>query len=260
MCYILISFMPVISSAQFSDSTYSVTTEVNIDSLNSETQEYYEDSDTYVIPTSPVLHSKFISADTVAKWRNSRDFEKLKNLDSLLKKIQAAENKELKQEEKAVSWLSKFLQSSLFKNILWIIAGIVVLFILYQLILSKGLFVNKKVRKNIQEQQNEELDEVQWGSLASLLQAAIDKKNYRAATRYLFLDTLKLLGDKGLVHIQHDKTNSQYRQEMPQYLRNNFSRLALYYEYIWYGNTPLQADQFNELQSRFSQFKSSVRS
>ena len=257
--YILLFLLPKFSFAQIGDSSYSISNEVSLDTTDVDIQEYTTDEDEYVVPSSPVLHSKFISADTIAKWRNSKEYEQLKNLDSLLRKIQAKEDSEVKKEEKTVSWIAQLLQSPFFKNIIWIIAGVVVLFILYQLIISKGVFINRKLKKNIAEQTDDGGDEVPWENLLNLIQQAIEGKNYRAATRYLFLDTLKLLGDKGLVSIQQEKTNSQYRQELPQYLRNNFSRLALYYEYIWYGNSAIDSNQFTELQSRFSQFKYSVR-
>jgi hypothetical protein len=65
---------------------------------------------------------------------------------------------------------------------------------------------------------------------------AIENHDYRLATRLYYLQALKLLSDKELIHWEIGKTNSDYFYEIkPATLRNSFSSLGHMFEYAWYG-------------------------
>lgn len=86
---------------------------------------------------------------------------------------------------------------------------------------------------------------------------AIDDQHYRLAVRLLYLQTLKRLADAQLIRYQREKTNRQYVYELagtPQ--QHDFDRLTQQFDYVWYGNAPINGDQFRQIQSAFRTFQS----
>jgi Domain of unknown function (DUF4129) len=80
----------------------------------------------------------------------------------------------------------------------------------------------------------------------------------RLAMRYLFLKTLQKLNERELINFAADKTNSQYAREIPAAKRNEFANLALYYEYIWYGNVGVQKETFDGIKTKFDTFLNKI--
>jgi len=90
----------------------------------------------------------------------------------------------------------------------------------------------------------------------SAIQQAIGQENYRLATRLLYLQTLKQLADKGLIQWQLNKTNTAYLAEMKTHPANDmFVQLTHHFDYVWYGETLLEKEQFLQIQLLFHQFK-----
>ena len=200
-----------------------------------------------------------ILQDSVQSWKNKKQLAYLKNLDSLLK---ASEKKEsAKKNDKAsapnVSWLGQIFNGSFFKTLLWSMAGIFVVVVLYQLFKNKGLF-RQNVVKPEEEQaapSNENLLEQDFDSL--ILQAK-RAEDFRLATRYQFLKTLQLLKEKELIEFSLEKTNSLYVREVPEKFRNDFARLILNYEYVWYGEFSLSPQQYELLQQKYTSFNEKI--
>jgi Domain of unknown function (DUF4129) len=88
----------------------------------------------------------------------------------------------------------------------------------------------------------------------NLQSKAYDAGDMRMAMRYLFLKTLQKLNDRELIRFAVDKTNTAYARELPQAKRNEFASLALYYEYIWYGNIAVQKETFDGIENKFNEF------
>jgi hypothetical protein len=88
------------------------------------------------------------------------------------------------------------------------------------------------------------------------LSRAIRQKDYREAIRLYYLQTLKSLSDKNLIHWQSHKTNKQYRQELKNSaLKEPFNRLTHLFDYIWYGEFPIDEPTFEQAQSQFKAFE-----
>ncbi len=86
---------------------------------------------------------------------------------------------------------------------------------------------------------------------------AIDDQHYRLAVRLLYLQTLKRLADAQLIRYQREKTNRQYVYELagtPH--QRGFDRLTQQFDYVWYGNAPINGEQFGQIQSAFRTFQS----
>jgi hypothetical protein len=89
---------------------------------------------------------------------------------------------------------------------------------------------------------------------------AIAEGNFRQAVRYLYLQTLDQLQQKQLIAVTTDKTNADYLREMRSTnWYKPFAMLTLAYEYVWYGQTTINNQQFDDLYGRFSAFKNELR-
>ncbi|MRG46718.1 DUF4129 domain-containing protein [Chitinophaga sp. SYP-B3965] len=94
----------------------------------------------------------------------------------------------------------------------------------------------------------------------ALARAAIAAGNWREAVRMRYLHSLQLLEAKQLIAPGKDKTNMDYLRELASTAwYKPFATLTLHYEYIWYGQQPLNNGQFSQLEEQFSAFKTSLR-
>ncbi|QHS62508.1 hypothetical protein [Chitinophaga agri] len=87
------------------------------------------------------------------------------------------------------------------------------------------------------------------------IEQAVRDGRFRVAVRLLYLQTLQLLMDKEVLTYSREKTNAAYLRSMmstPWYKK--FAALTLNYEYIWYGEVPVNNAQFNTIHSEFRQF------
>jgi hypothetical protein len=92
------------------------------------------------------------------------------------------------------------------------------------------------------------------------LQRLIAEGKFRLAVRLLYLRALKQLSDADVIQWQPDKTNYNYLMEInkPE-LRNDFSRLTLQFDYIWYGDFPVDEVKFEPIKHSFNQFNSQIK-
>ena len=86
----------------------------------------------------------------------------------------------------------------------------------------------------------------------TLLAEALQEKNYRLAVRYHFLKLLKLLSQKEIIDWHFEKTNSDYQKEIEQAeLKKGFASLAYLYNYVWYGEQPINESSFVQAEGQF---------
>jgi hypothetical protein len=201
-----------------------------------------------------------LSSDTINAWKESKKYSWIKTIDKQLKDFDAASKKDddnnLDRGNKLIKGVSateKFFNSGILRFILWSLAIALVVFIIYNLFLNKGFFSkgSKKAVVTIEEEIDE--NDMQNNFLA-LQQKAYAAGDTRLATRYLFLRMLQKLHEKELVKFGIDKTNTTYASELPASFRNDFSSLALYYEYIWYGKFAIEKDVFDKIADQYNQF------
>ncbi len=89
-----------------------------------------------------------------------------------------------------------------------------------------------------------------------LIANAVAAKDYRLAVRLQFLQALKILSDKHLIHWQPGKTNHDYLVELGKSnLRDGFTELNEYFEYAWYGNFPIAPELFGKVQVIFNTWR-----
>jgi hypothetical protein len=85
---------------------------------------------------------------------------------------------------------------------------------------------------------------------------AIRDKNYRLATRLLFLRLLKTMDEKHIIRYKQELTNFDYLMQVFQtgYYKD-FFRLTRNYEYAWYGNFEVSEQTFSLIRNDYENFQ-----
>ena len=88
---------------------------------------------------------------------------------------------------------------------------------------------------------------------------AITQKNYRLAVRLYYLKALKELTDREMIDWRINKTNRSYVYELNSpTLRPDFEQITLQFEYAWYGDFPVDEEQFTNIKNQFLTFSNSI--
>jgi hypothetical protein len=91
----------------------------------------------------------------------------------------------------------------------------------------------------------------------ALISSSLINKEFKIAARYYYLKSLKLLSDNKFIDWQINKTNKQYVYEiLNAELKKSFQELTSIFEWIWYGDYPLEESSFYETQKNFRNFYS----
>lgn len=154
------------------------------------------------------------------------------------------------------TWVEKHLK--FFRTLFYILLAVL-------LVACIILFIGKNdirlFRRSYQHQAEGEILTAQGPqNYDALARAAIAAGNWREAVRMRYLQSLQLLEAKQLIAPGKDKTNMDYLRELASTAWHKpFATLTLHYEYVWYGQQPLNNGQFSQLEEQFSAFKTSLR-
>ncbi len=210
--------------------------------------------------TTITFNELSIQKDTVSAFRLKKEYNWIIGIDSFL----LAQNKEEDTQSKIVikrsgenSYLSNLLNSAILQVFMWLIAISIVLFFVYKFLLSEAVFERQKNKRSINvltEQENISIKD----DFDNLLRKAYQNGDWRHAMRFLFLKTLQKLNEKELIKYAVDKTNSVYVLELPLAKRKDFTSLAHYYDYVWYGNVKVQKHIFDLIEKKFNAFLNKI--
>lgn len=93
----------------------------------------------------------------------------------------------------------------------------------------------------------------------ALISNALKNKDYRLAIRFIYLKNLKLLSDKEIITWNANKTNYSYQYEIRNSsLRSKFLETTLIFDYVWYGEFPVEEERFSEISSRMNDFSNMI--
>lgn len=102
-------------------------------------------------------------------------------------------------------------------------------------------------------------DELANTDFEKLLNDAIAKGDFHAATRYGYLISLRLLREKNLIQWADEKTNLDFLRELTGHpLNKPFRTLTTYYEYVEYGDFEIDSTRFKSFQSTLDEFKGAI--
>ncbi|MCA6438099.1 MAG: hypothetical protein IM592_16585 [Bacteroidetes bacterium] len=78
------------------------------------------------------------------------------------------------------------------------------------------------------------------------------EKDYRLATRWLFLNLLFIYDKQHLISFEPHKTNIDYSYEIKApSKRTTFSKLCKVYDYVWYGEYNISINDYQSIKSEF---------
>ena len=199
-----------------------------------------------------------INTDTVKSLQQSKQFAYAKNLDSLLSKMQDEQAVKVDNKE-TESWFSRLLNSELIRTFFWTCAIFFVLFIIYRLFFAE-VFLQRHTRKTAVQVVKDETEHISpTADYDNKIRNAIMQNNYRAAVRYLYLQSIQKLAVNNIVAYSADKTNYQYVRELAgKNYQQQFASLTHDYEYIWYGECTIDETVFNKIQQNFLIFNSRI--
>jgi hypothetical protein len=140
-------------------------------------------------------------------------------------------------------------------TILWILILVTIVVLVILKVTNSGVstIFSGKTRKA--ENVNATLEDVDIHAInyEQQILAAISNKDFRLAVRLWFLRTLKSFSDKELVRWQIDKTNSDYYYELSgTNYQKDFGDVSKVYDYIWYGEFPVDESSYKTAEEKFS--------
>ncbi|WP_400078186.1 hypothetical protein [Winogradskyella sp. R77965] len=147
-----------------------------------------------------------------------------------------------------------FIDYQTMEYIVYGLLGVIVLYLLIKFLLQSPInSVFKTEDKTIDgfTYVEENIEQIDFDKLIS---KALKDNNYRLATRYLYLKSLKSLANKKVIEWHYDKTNSDYLNEITDSkLKTLFKRVSYIYDYVWYGEFPIDETSFNKNKNDFNQ-------
>lgn len=143
---------------------------------------------------------------------------------------------------------------TIFQYGLWALAVAVVVFTVIKIIGMDKVFFMSKKPEDIELPYTELSNDIHEIPFASRIDEAIGRKHYRLAVRLLYLQTLKQLSDRQLIHWKKEKTNAEYLYELNTSLQKPFGSLTREFEYIWYGEFVIDEPRFFTIKKSFAAF------
>ena len=205
-------------------------------------------------PDTLTQNFRSVVYDSIEAITTDKGFYYKSYMDSLLRAM--VMDKRLEKQKKPrrqMDLRGKGFFNSIFGIIFWIVAIGLFGYLVYRLFLSNSaLFTRgrKNISSDIEVSSQEDLNDPEV-----LLRNAIRSGNYRLAVRYLYLQVLNKLAERKIIEISSNKTNYEYVSEMRKNrFANEFASLTLKYEYVWYGEYPVDEKLFAQIQGSFAQF------
>ena len=236
---------------QAQDTTAIDSISVQVQQENNEDESTNDEATDEKLSYQDTLQPNFRSVvyDSVQAILGDKGFYYKRYMDSLLRATQVKEQKP----RRTIRINGGFnFFNSIFGVIFWIVAIGLFVYLVYRLFLSNSSFFSRS-RKNISSDIQVTTEDT--SDPDSMLRNAIKNGNYRLAVRYLYLQALRRLSEKRFIEINSNKTNYEYVNEVRKHkFANEFASLTLQYEYVWYGEYPLDEKLFNQIEEGFSQF------
>ena len=212
-----------------------------------------------VADTILVNNGLYIYKDSAIALKKEKPFAYASILDSLLKDMQQKQDVNYAVNTNRLSAIDRFFSATLTKIVFWTIAALLLSFIIIKLFFTRGVFRRSSAGNNVKVLATDEDAAPDTRDYKRLINAAIQNKDYRLATRYLYLQSLYRLIALGAVSFATDKTNNQYLAELAtKPYRQAFANLTLQYEYAWYGGFAISENSFAVIQQSFTNFNNQL--
>ncbi|QNJ98438.1 DUF4129 domain-containing protein [Constantimarinum furrinae] len=105
----------------------------------------------------------------------------------------------------------------------------------------------------------EEEEIIKTRDIQKLIDRALQHKDYRLAVRYHYLLILKKLTNAEIIDYEFDKTNTDYIEEITsEMLKNQYKKVTLLYDYIWYGSFAVTETDYLIAQGAFKKLEHQI--
>lgn len=148
-----------------------------------------------------------------------------------------------------------------FAWLFYLALAIAVIYLVYILLNEggAGLFSTKKDRK-LNNYEDITAENIENTDINVLIKNAENSNNFRLAIRYYYLLVLKHLSLKNHIKFEDDKTNAEYLNEInDKPFNKKFAYTSYLYNYIWYGEFPLNADKYDKARHHFTTLLNQVK-
>jgi len=163
------------------------------------------------------------------------------------------------------NWLQELIEKlvSLFpdnvsSSVWWEYAGIAlvllfVLFLVFRILKAdRSWFLKRGKRKSGPELLYAQAQQMEHTDFEQLAEEAVTQKDYRLAVRFHYLGLLQKLDRENLISWEISKTNRTYALELEDPgLRQWFRKVCFLYEYIWYGDFPVDRLRYESAKETF---------
>lgn len=145
----------------------------------------------------------------------------------------------------------------LLKKVIGTLSYIIGGLILAALVYAFYNFIKTQKRRNTKTQETgddniETAEGLYEADFTPRIKAAETAENFRQALRYHYLRLLQEFSKQSLIRYEKNKTNQQYAEEIKNHKWGPDFRLATrYYNFVWYGEHPLDEESYHRLVSHF---------
>jgi len=192
----------------------------------------------------------------VRRWKNDPNYAYANDPDYWRKQQERSRNSD----PRFLLWLFRILSSNGFRYTLYTLLGLLLIYVIIRIMSDNNvrLFYHPSKKKKSGDGKDQS-DDASEEDLDKRLKEYLLLKDYRQATRYLYLISLSLLNEKQLIKWHADATNHEYVSQLRgSAWESPFRYLTGLYEKVWYGDFPLQESQFARVQRYFEDFHKTV--
>jgi len=171
-------------------------------------------------------------------------------------KDQAAAGKKKKSSDSDKPWLDQLTDMAWFNFMIWALLIGILVYAIVRIAISNRLIMFKGQGPSISDEDHQMMQEQ---DIRGMIADAEAKQQYRLAVRYRYMKLLKDLDERNIIRLDAKATNWDYVQRMGQHsLKKQFLLLTRAYEYIWYGEFKVNADQYGLIKTEFEKMENSL--
>lgn len=256
----LLLFIPALSRAQQPPEPIVDSISASLpDSIASLTDNDYEDEEVAVPKKNETVFDP--------KWMAASDSVKLREVNAATIKAQQADEEfwyanysfkkeKPKEDEPKENNSRPLIDSPALETILWVIVvvGFITFLAVFLMNGNVGIFRRSKTIRD-REMAEENFDDIFAINYEQQIEKAAAEGNYNFGVRLLYLRLLRTLAERNIIEYKQDRTNFDYLLQLqPTKYYKEFFRLTRHYEYGWYGQFPMQKEQFDQIRRQFADF------
>ncbi|MBL7941442.1 MAG: DUF4129 domain-containing protein [Flavobacteriales bacterium] len=148
-----------------------------------------------------------------------------------------------------------FLGSAAAQVIVISIVVVILAWLIYRLMASGGNFKDKRISITPGYSLDEIEENLHESDLDKFLRMALDAGDFKSAVRLYYLNIIKGLHERKFIVWAKEKTNFDYVAEMrPRAQFHSFRDLTRAFEFIWYGDVQITAEQYQAVEPVFRSF------